>query len=152
MDRKGGNVRELNDVARNTVVLSDAKDLKKATSMLESSGKVRSRTIYDGKGPLGYRGVNYKVITKQGYQAEIQFNTPEMIWAKEKEKDSRAILGDKLWGSVNNKVNPKGTLNSGEGHVYYEKWRDKDTSRIVKTNIEKKSKDYYKLVEKRYYD
>lgn len=76
-----------------------------------------------------------------GIKAEIQVNTPKMIFAKEKEADARRILGDKVWGDIARKTGMKGGL----GHEYYEQIRllNKETDAIKIAKLAKKSEEYY---------
>lgn len=57
--------------------------------------------------------------TKSGLTAEIQVNTPEMIYAKESPALARELLGDKKYNEIHTKTGIEG----GQGHKYYEEWR-----------------------------
>ena len=151
LERKGGDVSKLSDVARNTIVVENERDIKRVIRALEDRGIVMSSKIYDGTGPLGYKGYTYKVMTKYGYQAEIQINTPGMIWAKEEKKKAKSILGDDTWEKINDKVDHTVGIKGGNGHVYYEEWRKDDIFGDEKAKIQKVSKAYYELVLQKYY-
>ena len=76
-----------------------------------------------------------------GIQAEIQVNTPKMIYAKETETNARKILGDKVCDQIAKETGMQGGL----GHKYYEDIRIldevKDIAKIAE--LTKLSKSYY---------
>lgn len=76
-----------------------------------------------------------------GIQAEIQVNTPKMIYAKETEANARRILGDRVWEQIAKETGVQGGL----GHKYYEEMRvlDKDKDETKIAELTKLSKSYY---------
>jgi len=140
-EKYGGDVRRLTDIARNTIVVPNDKisDLHKE---LKDAGAKTHQFIPDSNN-LGYSGVNASVKTEVGLTAEIQVNSPEMIYAKHPEEDARKILGDDEYDSIAQKVGVQGGL----GHKFYEEHRNisslKDPRR---DDIEEESKRYYDAV------
>ena len=53
---------------------------------------------------MGYSGYNTKFKASNGHIAEIQLNTPEMIYAKSSAKDALNILKDKVYNELNKKI------------------------------------------------
>ena len=62
--------------------------------------------------PLGYSGVNATIKTQAGIYAEIQVNTPAMIYAKESEAIARSQLGDDIYGAISSSTGIPGS----QGH------------------------------------
>ena len=94
--------------------------------------------------PLGYSGFLLNIKSKDGIFGEIQVNTLQMIYAKEKKSDAIAILGEDLF----NQIKKASKLSSGQGHYYYEKYRTINKgmeSEVVKELIAK-SKEYYSKI------
>lgn len=145
-DEYNGDISKLTDVARNTIVVNKQslknvfEDLRKSANIVDF--KIETHT----KNPMGYSGYNLKVKAPNGLISEIQINTPEMIFAKELPKDSRKILGEEVFNSINSKYSKRG-LKGGLGHVYYEQFRNlPEAEQVGKAGLDlvKKSVDYYK--------
>jgi len=137
-NKYNGDIDKLGDVARNTIIVNNADDLPKYMKALESKNGVGYFTD-PNKDPLGYSGVNMK-MKANGIKAEIQVNTPEMIYAKEEAKLAKGLLGSDVYNSLNKKFKGKG----GKGHIFYAEWRDPKTSLKRKAELEKISRSYYK--------
>lgn len=88
---------------------------------------------------MGYSGNIVNIQTSNGLIAEIQVNTEQMIYAKEKPSDAKRILGEKRW----NKINKQTDMEGGLGHQYYEEWRILDRSSDEAQKIAQKSIEYY---------
>ncbi len=90
--------------------------------------------------PLGFSSVNSK-FKANDIIAEIQVNTPDIIYAKEPADSAKNILGSKLFKDMDKKYKGIG----GKGHLMYEKWRvlNAESSRAIA--IAKKSREYYSL-------
>lgn len=90
----------------------------------------------------GYSGILANIRTKNGIQGEIQFNTAKMIYAKEKPKDAKFLLGVEKWNAIKKETGMPGGL----GHKYYEQMRvlDKAKDASLYEALEKKSINYYK--------
>ena len=93
---------------------------------------------------MGYSGVLINVKTSPTTFAEIQLNTPQMIYGKS--KSCQKIIGDDLFYKI---MNESG-LEHGLGHKYYEQWRvldkSKDAEKMYK--LEEMSKNYYEKLRK----
>jgi hypothetical protein len=87
----------------------------------------------------GYSGWAVFVRTENGSPAEIQLNTPRMIYAKEKEQDARSILGDATFNSVHAQYR----LPAGLGHALYETTRATGVNPAQKAACEAVSRKYY---------
>lgn len=76
-----------------------------------------------------------------GIIAEIQVNTKEMIYAKERPFDAKRIIGNEAW----EKIYKKTGLEGGLGHKYYEEGRVLDVVRdaLRIEELQKKSREYY---------
>ena len=94
---------------------------------------------------LGYTGTLVNVKYPNGVWGEIQVNSPQMIYAKE--KNAKVILGDELY----NKLKVSG-IEGGKGHEFYEEWRKlspiKEDELKRMREIEKMSVEYYNQVRK----
>lgn len=130
---------EVKDSVRNTIVLdgdlnSVIKDLAKDSHWLRT--KVQTADKF-----CGYSGNIVNLTMDNGVVAEIQVNTPKMIFAKESEKHARAILGDELYDKIAKETGMEGGL----GHKLYEQIRvlDKVADAEKKASLEKQMRDYY---------
>lgn len=133
-------IDEIKDSVRNTIV-ADKKDINKIISELK---KVDTFSKYKIQRPEDYSGYSGHIVNLQmpnGIQAEIQVNTPKMIYAKETETNARRILGDKVWEQISKETGIPGGL----GHKYYEEIRilDKITDKNKIEELTKLSKSYY---------
>lgn len=147
----GGDATRLGDIARNTIIAKDPKGLKAAMELLKDDPNVRSvKEASPETDSLGYSGVNAKVSHPNGMLAEVQVNTPEMIYAKEAPADARRLLGNEQYDAISKKVGIEGGL----GHKYYEDWRNIDRSDPTQYHkakaLEEKSKAYYAKIRKAY--
>lgn len=130
---------EIKDSVRNTVVLdgdlgSIIKDLAKDSHWLRT--KIQTADKF-----CGYTGNIVNLTMDNGVVAEIQVNTPKMIFAKESERRARAILGNELYDKIANETGMEGGL----GHKLYEQIRvlDKVADADKKAELEKQMKEYY---------
>lgn len=135
-----GDPTKIKDLARNTIIVEGDKVNTVAGELASRGAKVK---VIDGASdPLGYSGVNSTVNTKAGIPAEIQVNSPEMIYAKESEPMARALLGDDAYNAVAARTDVPGGL----GHKYYEEWRVLDPKSPEAQAIAEKSRAYYEAV------
>lgn len=146
-----GDVTRLGDLARNTVIVNDAKGMQKAMELLTDDPNIREvKNIKPETDALGYSGVNAKVAHPNGMLAEIQINTPDMIFAKEKASNARKLIGDAEYDAIQAKAGVEGGL----GHKFYEEWRDidrRDPTQYHKAKaLEEKSKAYYLKIRNAY--
>lgn len=138
-DEYGGDFSKLADAARNTIVTQG--NIDKIIADLQASGQVvKIKKQIASSDPLGYSGTIVNV--KSGNViSEIQINTPEIIYGKEKEAIARGLIGDKKYDQIKKKTGIQGGL----GHTYYEEFREldpvKDAKRIKE--LADLSKAYY---------
>lgn len=141
---KGGDVSKLNDIVRNTVVVDKASFDAAKKDLFSRPGISNIREVSPIRDPLGYSGATLNIKTPNGHIAEIQVNTPDMIFAKEAEKDAMRILGDDVYNKLLKKYKKLG-IEGGKGHKYYEEYREAlmtgDTGKMSK--IEQESRAYY---------
>lgn len=149
-DEEGGNVGAVKDAVRNTVVI-DRDKVGSARSLLASDPRFKPENggrikIQEGDGFFGYSGVIANFKTENGTMAEMQVNTPAMIYAKEKEGSARAVLGNKKYDEIARKTG----LPGGQGHALYEEIRVLNVKGASKADLEKVEKlkaqsiNYYK--------
>ncbi|MBO2927705.1 PAAR domain-containing protein [Metapseudomonas otitidis] len=135
-----GDATQIKDLARNTVIVPKEKVATVAAELKEMGAKVK---VIDGaEDPLGYSGINATMKTKAGITAEIQVNSPEMIYAKESEPLARQLLGDEVYNAVAEKAGVPG----GKGHKYYEDWRVLGSDSPEAQAIAEQSRAYYEAV------
>ncbi len=116
---RGANVDGLNDLARNTIVVH-ADQIDAVTAELQMLNPVK---LGGGNTETGFTNVNAKVTTSNGMVAEIQVNTPEMIYAGFDEATARNFLGDELYDYLDNNLDLPG--GGGRSHEFY------DTIRVM---------------------
>lgn len=145
-DEEKGNLGNIKDSVRNTIITDDPvaiqniiRDLSNDPRVAGGNGRVKVQS-HDSNS-LGYSGNIINIKTSNGLTAEIQVNTPKMIYAKEKPADARRILGDAKYNQIQKETGYVG----GRGHEFYEEYRvlnpKKDAAKI--REIEQKSKKYY---------
>jgi hypothetical protein len=142
----GGDVTRVKDYARNTVVVQEGDKGAALGALKEQYPGLPDKniTVVDAaKDPCGYSGIKVNVPTKDGMIAETQINSPEMIFAKEKPADARAILGDKVYDGLASKP---GMPEGGLGHAYYEQYRVLDPGTAEAQQVASQSRAYYDAV------
>lgn len=110
---KNRNYRQVDDFARNTIIVPKLNVENAATDLGMMGGKLK--VIKPGMDPYGYTGANYKYSP----YSEIQVNSPEMIFAKERPEDARKILGNVMFDQLASKYGQ-----GGLGHKFYEEGRN----------------------------
>jgi len=133
----------LTDVARNTIVIDDKLHIA-VKKELEKLGAV-VKTVGLGDSPMGYTGLNAKIMTKAGMLAEIQVNSAKMIYAKETEVVAKSIIGEKKW----NEIAAKTKLPCGLGHKLYEEYRVAPAGDPRLGRLEAESTAYYNQIRER---
>lgn len=111
-----GDISKIKDSVRNTVMVKNRADLNRAVKDLRNDPRVERVKVQDGPGFYGYRGVIANVRTKNGIVAEVQLNTPEMIYAKGDISAARGILGKDLFRNIAEKSGKP----CCKGHTFYE--------------------------------
>jgi len=136
-----GEITGIKDAVRTTIILPQ-KDLR---NIVVDSEKMSIFVRVKNQTPdnyAGYSGLLTNIRTKNGIQGEIQFNTAKMIYAKEKPKDAKFLLGVETWNAIKKETGMPGGL----GHKYYEQMRalDKEKDAALFKALVKKSIEYYK--------
>ena len=138
--KAGDKVADIKDAVRTTIVASK-EDIPKILRDLGADSrhirtKVQTADKFDG-----YSGniVNVKVGK---VVAEIQVNTPKMIYAKEPPARAAKILGRDEYLNIKRSTG----YNAGEGHMYYEQSRGGTTKgRRNKQGVRQASRRYYSV-------
>ncbi len=133
----GGKPQRLTDLARNTIIVPPGNVDAVVAELRAQGAKVKEFTPESNA--LGYSGFNTVVKTKAGIKAEIQVNTPAMIYAKEPEDIARKILGNETYDNISKELGVPG----GQGHAMYEKWRQLDPKSDEAVKIANESQAYY---------
>jgi hypothetical protein len=138
----GGNVNELKDSVRNTVIM-DKNNIPAASKDLAANpNTLRVKEQRAESDPMGYSGTIANVRMSNGLVAEVQVNTAHMIYAKESPESAKAILGSTKYNQVAKETGKPG----GMGHKLYEEYRVlhpvKDAAKREK--IAAQSREYYK--------
>jgi hypothetical protein len=136
----GGDASKVKDIARNTIVV-DPNQYDKAVALLNEQG-AEVKNIDASSDPMGYSGTNAVIKTKAGLPAEIQVNTPEMIYAKESLANGTVILGEKKYAELAAKTGVPG----GRGYQLYEEWRSLLPGDPRRDQLEAESRVYYDQV------
>ncbi len=91
---EGGNLGNIKDSVRNTIITDDPvamqniiKDLSNDPRVAGGNGRIKTQSHESN--PLGYSGNIVNIKTSNGLTAEIQVNTPKMIYAKEKPENAK---------------------------------------------------------------
>ena len=132
-----GDASQIKDIARNTIVV-ERSEYDNAVRMLKEQG-IPVKNVEAASDPLGYSGAKSVVQTKAGIPAEIQVNTPEMIYAKEPAANAKAILGEQRYAEIAEKAGVPG----GQGHAMYEQYRTLPAGDPRAKAIEAQSRAYY---------
>jgi hypothetical protein len=149
-DEEAGNVGAIKDAVRNTVVIDranigSARDLVASDPRFspENGGRIK---IQEGDQFFGYSGMIANFKTENGTMAEMQINTPAMIFAKESEKGARAVLGNEKYDAIAKQTG----LPGGQGHKLYEEIRVLNVKGASPADLKKvedlknQSRNYYK--------
>lgn len=133
-----GDVAQVADIIRNTFIVP-AEDIQRVLAAVQDEFTV---ILYKPQpiDNMGYSGHLFQVWAKDGIKAEIQVNTPQMIYAKE--PAAKAILGDELYRTIRKESG----LQCGLGHKYYEEYRilskaEKQSGKGIE--LQRKSQEYY---------
>lgn len=128
---------DLKDAVRTTIYTPNKEDIPLIVKDLEGSyGYMRTKPQDTS---MGYTGTIVNVKTWPGLTGEIQVNTPEMIYAKEKPEDAIRILDAEKWNEIFKKTGIEG----GKGHKYYKEARILPKGDPKLKELEKISQEYY---------
>lgn len=127
---------KLKDAVRTTIISERTRIQDIIHDLSENKSTIR---VKPQKTELGYTGHIVNMRMANGMIAEIQVNTPKMIYAKEPPEVAKVLLGQNLWNAIKKETG----LTGGLGHKYYERYRllDKDSEEARK--ILKLSVKYY---------
>lgn len=138
-------VRAIKDAVRTTIIVDSDKveGVRSYFKQVKSSGgNVQRIKVQAGSVFLGYTGTIVNFNGANGLTAEIQVNTPKMIYAKEPPEDAKRIIGEALWRKIRRETG----LPGGLGHKYYEQYRlltyEQQQSELGR-EIARKSEEYY---------
>lgn len=101
--------------------------------------------LQDGPEYFGYRGILTNIKTENGLLAEMQVNSPGMIYAKVFKEEALLVIGEQEYDDIAKKTG----LPGGLGHVYYEQIRAINIDTASKQELEKleklkkQSEEYY---------
>lgn len=137
---KGMLVSDIKDSVRNIIIVENG-NIEKVVKALQSLPEISRYKKQTPDKFYGYSGNIINLKMPNGIQAEIQVNTPKMIFAKETETNARRILGDNIWEQIAQETGMQGGL----GHKYYEEIRvlDKISDKSKVEELTKISKSYY---------
>lgn len=134
---------DMKDTVRTTIVVEKS-DIENVIATLSQEtgvkllGKKGVKRQY-GENYIGYTGTIINVKMDNELIAEIQVNTPKMIYAKEKPEDAKRILGVDLW----NKIRKETGMEGGLGHKYYEAYRVLNPNSNEAKKLKALSEKYY---------
>lgn len=141
-NKYNGDFGRVSDIARNTIIVDKEKAAKVFSELSNGKSYFSGKFVDPKTDPLGYFGYNTKFRASNGHIAEIQINTPSMIYAKEPAESAIAQLGKELYNKLNKQYNGTG----GKGHKYYDAWSKalEELNFKLADKIAKESSTYYK--------
>lgn len=137
-----GNVSDIKDLARNTIIPTSKKSMVQITSKMKSRTDVVREKIQTPEKFMGYNGIIYNIKTPNGLIVETQVVSPEMIYGKFSASSAENFLGKKLFDNIKSVTGEE----AGVGHLIYEKFIGLTPSeKVGEKGLEliKKSTDYY---------
>lgn len=137
-DGKNGKFGAVNDSVRTTIIV-ERKNLNKVYAALQKHPNFMKGTHQNFSSGYSGKLLNFKI---RGVTGEIQINTPDMIYAKEKKMHAYKMLGKELYLKTAKKYQYVG----GTGHQYYESLRQKPYkgTKRQKNKENQRSYNYYK--------
>jgi hypothetical protein len=139
----GGDASRIKDLARNTIIVPQEKIPEVLEALKAGAAEIKIKTAEND--PLGYSGANVFYQTKAGIKAEIQVNSPQMIFAKGPEGDAKGVLGEHMFSEVQARSGVECCL----GHKFYEDWRKLPQDDPHRDTLAAACKNYYKSVRER---
>lgn len=137
----GGYVHEVKDIVRNTFIIPQEEMRDKMIEEIKKEFTVIRLKNQNPSDHMGYSGTLINIKTSGTTFAEIQINTPQMIYGKE--LHPQVYIGKELCAKIKETTG----LEPGLGHKYYEEWRllkpgipEQDAKRKMLKN---KSIEYY---------
>lgn len=138
-------VSSLKDTARTTII-AERKDIDSIIDELSKEPSVKLFQRDTGKSAvkrqtadryMGYTGTIVNLKMPNGLLAEVQVNTPKMIYAKEPREIAEQLIGKEKWLDIRRETG----LEGGLGHKLYERMRvlangSKEYQKLVRQSIE----------------
>lgn len=140
MKLEGARVFDLKDILRNTFIV-DSSNINEILFEIKGEFNVVRHKIQEPEKFAGYSGHILNIKFDNGVIGEIQVNTPQMIFGKEKPEISKTLLGEKLF----NKCMESG-ITPGKGHELYEKIRVLPKGSEEVEGLIEESKNYYNKI------
>lgn len=137
-----GDPTKLKDIIRSTIVAKDPKQLQDIVTHMRSEKNLHRYKPQNTD--LGYKGHLFNYHYPNGVIGEIQANLPHRIYSKESLVAAQSILGRNIYSQLKKKTGMTG----GQGHELYQAYRSA-TDPKKKLELMKKSKEYYKEIERR---
>ncbi len=141
-------VSDLKDTARTTIIV----DRGRIEGIIDELSKEPSVKLFQrdtGKSAvkrqtadryMGYTGTIVNLKMPNGLLAEVQVNTPKMIYAKEPREIAEQLIGKEKWLEIRRETG----LEGGLGHKLYEEARVLKKGDPRRTILKRKSEEYYK--------
>lgn len=144
-DEDNKNPMALKDLARTTIVMETSGGVNGALSRLRVGDKVGSMGAevikVKHQSPNDYEGYSGNIVNLRypnGMVTEIQVNTAKMIYSK----DLATAVGTLGAKRVKEMFRQTGIL-AGQGHAYYEQFRDTRNRKSTRANARVDSRRYY---------
>lgn len=141
-NKKGYNdykdIYKIKDAVRTTIVATREYINNVVAELERNPNHVKTKRHFPEENQ-GYSGYLINIRSSNGLIAEIQVNTPEMIYAKEKPEIAKRIIGEDVWDNIRKKTG----LDGGQGHTLYEEFRVTKLDDPRRIEIERESLEYY---------
>ncbi|WP_196815166.1 RHS repeat-associated core domain-containing protein [Photorhabdus temperata] len=137
----GGDPGGIKDLARNTIVVENDQ-ISSVRKVMKHYVGADIKTIEPTRKSFGYSGVNSTMKTRVGVVGEIQINSPDMIFAKESERNARRVLGDAKFDALDAHYSAR-NVDGGQGHLFYDILRDPSSREDLKTTLTDVSMRYF---------
>lgn len=142
-----GDWHGIKDLARMTIIVPSMNDCRcvladigKEFTPAKKRAVIQVKEVDPNADPCGYSSITVFVRTTNGRAAEIQINTPTIIYAKQGEDSVKRTIGDRNYLNIKMKYNFKG----GMGHLFYEIYRVKGPDWELAAEISKKYYAYFR--------
>lgn len=144
-----GDWTSIRDLARMTIIVPSVaecrmavEELKRTFSAANRRGILQIKDVNPNQDPCGYSSMTVFVRTSNDRPAEIQVNTPEMIYAKQSEGTVKGIIGPQAYMGIKGKYQ----LEGGLGHALYDVYRVAPGSRagLASAALSKRYYNYFR--------
>lgn len=140
-----GDPARIKDLARNTIIVPDGKQQEALATLRQLRPDIADSDVKiatPDRDPLGYAGINVAITTRAGIRAEIQINSPAIIYGKESPDKAKTLLGP----TYEQLATAPGAPAGGLGHQLYEEWRSLPPSSAKAVSLQTQSRLYYQRV------